>query len=133
MSVTTVQAGGPLLEFRLAYLRAIAKAWADPAFEAKLLAADDIQPLLAEQFGLTSVWPKLDIHLENSALPTEQTQWKPELTGGWIGMDDGFEIVLPNRPASGAAEALAAFYQIFPDLLGPVQDVENTQSKVEGV
>lgn len=124
MNATNVQFGEPLLEFRLAYLRAIAKAWSDPEFEAKLLAAEDIQPLLAEQFGLTVTWPKLDIHLENSADPAEQTLWKPELTGGWIGMDDCFEIVLPCRPAAGATEALAAFYQIFPDLLGPAQSVE---------
>ena len=52
MNATNVQFGEPLLEFRLAYLRAIAKAWSDPEFEAKLLAAEDIQPLLAEQFGL---------------------------------------------------------------------------------
>ena len=64
MNATNVQFGEPLLEFRLAYLRAIAKAWSDPEFEAKLLAAEDIQPLLAEQFGLTVTWPKLDIHLE---------------------------------------------------------------------
>ena len=120
MSVLKKQSGEPMLEFRLAYLRAIARSWADPAFTTTLLAADDIQPLLVEQFGLTTVWPKLDIHLENSVNPSEQTLWKPELTGGWIGMDDRFEIVLPTRPTDGATEALAAFYQIFPDLLGPV-------------
>ena len=124
MTTLTKQAGEPMLEFRLAYLRAIARSWADPAFTTTLLAADDIQPLLVEQFGLTTVWPKLDIHLENSVNPSEQTLWKPELTGGWIGMDDRFEIVLPTRPTDGATEALAAFYQIFPDLLGPVGDVE---------
>ena len=30
MNATNVQFGEPLLEFRLAYLRAIAKAWSDP-------------------------------------------------------------------------------------------------------
>lgn len=131
MSVLKKQSGEPMLEFRLAYLRAIAQAWADPAFEAKLLDRADIQPLLAKQFGLTTIWPKLDIHLENSSNPSEQTLWKPELTGGWIGMDDRFEIVLPNRPQSGATEALAAFYQIFPDLLGPVYDVEHAPKDVD--
>lgn len=132
MDMDDMQTVDPLLDFRLAYLRAIAKAWADPEFQEKLLAADDIQPLLIEQFGMSVTWPRLNICLENSANPSEQTLWKPELTGGWIGMDDCFEIVLPSRPAVGATEALAAFYQIFPDLLGPTQALENNV-KVEGV
>ncbi len=126
MSILKKQSGEPMLEFRLAYLRAIACAWADADFEAKLLAAADIQPLLVEQFDLSTVWPQLDIHLENSVNPSEQTLWKPELTGGWIGMDDRFEIMLPSRPATGVTEALAALYQIFPDLLGPAYNVEST-------
>ena len=48
MTTLSMQAGEPMLEFRLAYLRAIARSWADPAFATTLLAADDIQPLLVE-------------------------------------------------------------------------------------
>ena len=56
MNATNVQFGEPLLEFRLAYLRAIAKAWSDPEFEAKLLAAEDICRIPSDHIPIRS-WP----------------------------------------------------------------------------
>lgn len=119
-----LQNGEPLLEFRLAYLRAIARSWQSEAYRDKLVDLNDIQPELVKEFGLRTVWPNLNIALFRSDIPAKQTQWKPELTAGWIGLDDQFHIVLPQAPAEAeASEALARFYQIYPDFLGPVASV----------
>lgn len=123
MSSNHQQPGDPLLEFRLAYLRAIAKSWYEPEYRDRLLAQTDIQTLLAEDFGLKTLWPWLDVALERSSDPKDRTLWKPELTGGWIGLDDAFEIVFPEAPADRAAEALASYYQLFPTLMGATVDV----------
>jgi ribosomally synthesized peptide (two-chain TOMM family) len=40
------------------------------------------------------------------------------LTGGWIGRDDKFIITLPQNPGDRAADALADYYQTFPDFMG---------------
>lgn len=124
------QGGEPLLEFRLAYLRAIARSWDDPAYQEELLAQKDIQPILHRDFGLNTWWPNLDIVLNRSADPAEQTEWKPELTAGWIGMDDGFSVVLPQAPKAKATEALAAYYQMFPDFMGSVTTFDDGATSV---
>lgn len=123
MSSTHQQPCDPLLGFRLAYLRAIAKSWYEPEYRDHLLAQKDIQPQLAKDFGLQTIWPWLDVALERSDDPKDLTLWKPELTAGWIGLDDGFEIVFPQAPADHAAEALASYYQLFPTLMGATADV----------
>ena len=56
-----VQSGDPLLEFRLAYLRAIARSWQDDAYRRELLDQQDIQPMLHRDFGLPTAWPQLDV------------------------------------------------------------------------
>ena len=112
------QSAEPLLEFRLAYLRAIARSWQDDAFRRELLDQQDIQPLLHRDFGLPTLWPLLDIGLHVNPKPTMRAEWKPVLTSGWVGPDDAFGIVLPQAPASNATEALAAYYQLFPNFMG---------------
>lgn len=119
---TSLSSTDPLLGFRLAYLRAIALSWRDPAFQKELLALPDIQPILAKNFGLQSCWPGLNISLSLNPDKSRQTQWIPELTGGWIGRDDAFVITLPQAPKSDAAQALAAYYQQFPVFMGPAID-----------
>ncbi|MBV8620622.1 MAG: BMA_0021/BMA_0022 family TOMM bacteriocin [Curvibacter sp.] len=125
MSNIQIQAGEPMLEFRLAYLRAVARSWQDEGFRDRLLDATDIQPLLAKEFGLRTVWPYLDISLQRSGDPNRQTVWKPLETAGWIGVDDAFEIVLPESPSAQATEALAAYYQLFPDFMGPTGVIDS--------
>ena len=122
--MTQRQSAEPLLEFRLAYLRAIARSWQDDAYRRELLDQEDIQPLLHRDFGLPTLWPLLDIGLYLNSDPAQRAEWKPMLTAGWIGPDDAFVIVLPQSPASNAAEALAAYYQLFPNFMGPADAYE---------
>lgn len=112
----------PLMDLRLAYLRAVAKAWQDSAYRDTLLAAKDIQPMLQE-LGMKSWWPNLDFRVVNNPLPAQQTRWDPVQTLGWVGQDDRFEIALPQAPKdpAQAAIALAAYYQQFPDVMGPLR------------
>lgn len=112
------QSAEPLLEFRLAYLRALARSWQDDAYRRELLDQQDIQRLLHRDFDLPTLWPMLDIRLHDDANPDRQALWKPVLTSGWISPDDAFVIVLPQAPASHSAEALAAYYQLFPNFMG---------------
>jgi ribosomally synthesized peptide (two-chain TOMM family) len=111
----------PLLNFRLAYLRAIARSWSDPDFRKSLLEAPDIQCLLKQ--NLRSFWPHLAIRVQVDPDPRKQTRWLPEETAGWIGPCDKFVITLPKKPDSDEIEVLAAYYQWFPDLMGPTSDV----------
>ncbi|WP_280192388.1 BMA_0021/BMA_0022 family TOMM bacteriocin [Delftia sp. PS-11] len=125
---TQLQNADPLLAFRLAYLRGIARSWGDDAYRQELLAQRDIQPLLHRDFGLSTLWPQLDISLLMSDDPAMRAQWKPMLTAGWIGPDDAFVIVLPQAPATHATEALAAYYQMFPDFMGNSAEFEESDS-----
>ncbi|MDN6885412.1 BMA_0021/BMA_0022 family TOMM bacteriocin [Variovorax sp. CAN2819] len=119
-----VQSGDPLLEFRLAYLRAIARSWQDDAYRRELLDQQDIQPMLHRDFGLPTAWPQLDVSLFLSPDPAQRAEWKPVLTAGWVGPDDSFVIVLPQAPSSNATEALAAYYQLFPNFMGSAASFE---------
>lgn len=118
----------PLLGFRLAYLRAIARSWRDDKFKRRLLdeGTNDIQPLLVSECGLKTQWKKLHVRLESSADTNQQTRWLPLQTGGWVGRDDRFVIHLPPPPPKNGpsqAEALAAYYQHFPNFMGPAHAV----------
>ena len=129
---TTFSSNEPLLDFRLAYLRAVARSWNDLRFRDRLLAESDIQPILNEEFGLPSRWVHLNVRLDNSSDKAQQTQWRPELTERWIGRDDVFVIALPQAPSiANAAEGLAAYYQQFPALMGPAVAVESAASRAQ--
>lgn len=124
------QSAEPLLEFRLAYLRALARSWQDDAYRRELLDQEDIQPLLHRDFGLPTLWPLLNIGLYLNSDPALRAEWKPVLTAGWISPDDAFVIVLPQAPSSHAAEALAAYYQLFPNFMGAAAAFEKPDKPV---
>ena len=128
--MTQRQSAEPLLEFRLAYLRAIARSWQDDAYRRELLDQEDIQPLLHRDFGLPTLWPLLDIGLYLNSDPALRAEWKPMLTAGWIGPDDAFVIVLPQAPFSHATEALAAYYQLFPNFMGSAAAFDKPEKSV---
>ena len=60
---TQLQNTEPLLAFRLAYLRAIARSWQDDAYRRDLLGQRDIQPMLHRDFSLPTQWPQVDVSL----------------------------------------------------------------------
>lgn len=117
----------PLLAFRLAYLRAIARSWQDDAYRRDLIAQRDIQPMLHQDFGLPTLWPHVDVSLHLSDDPVMRAEWKPVLAARWVCPDDAFVIVLPQAPQTHAAEALAAYYQLFPDFMGVSTSFEPQQ------
>jgi ribosomally synthesized peptide (two-chain TOMM family) len=116
----------PLIQLRLAYLRAVARSWRDADFRAKLTSAEDVQGLLQMECGLCVSWPCLDIRVRHS---DPVLRWNPIQVGGWMGPDDEFEIALPSPPPveSHRPEALAAYYQRFPTLLGTALMVAQKQ------
>jgi len=130
MSQTPVP-GEPLLQFRLAYLRLLARTWRDQEFKKKIFhldtekhgyITDDIQDtLVGEEFACTTRWRNLSVQLFESTVHGQKVQWSEKNAVGWIGPNDQFEITLPNCPAQTEymADALAAYYQIFPTILGP--------------
>ncbi|MFT3856939.1 MAG: BMA_0021/BMA_0022 family TOMM bacteriocin [Aquabacterium sp.] len=122
----------PLLDLRLAYLRAVAKAWQDSAYRDALLAAKDIQPML-QKLGMNAWWPNLRFQLVNDKLPAMQTHWDPVQTSGWVGRDDAFVIALPQAPKdpAQAAIALAAYYQQFPDVMGPMVSLSGATTSTD--
>jgi len=107
----------PLIQLRLAYLRAVALSWRDDAFRQQLTSGEDVQQQLQERCGLRIKWPALDIVVTHSIPPL---RWNPLEVGGWMGPDDQFVITLPGTPESehDRPEALAAYYQRFPTLMG---------------
>lgn len=125
----------PLMDFRVAYLRAIAHSWTQWPFDRplegwigrhnpflqELLSGRDIQGLLQRLFGMRTNWPDLAICLEYHS--EKSAGWQPVKTAGWVGQDDQFIITLPKKPDddTAAVEALAAYYQRFPTLLGAAE------------
>ena len=106
-----------LVEFRTAYLRAIARAWDDGAFREELLKSDDVFRLLRRDRLFDSPWPQLELRVVKS-----DDCWEPVETAGWVGgIYDQFVVRLPSAPREDRfwAEALAAYYQQFPTFLGP--------------
>lgn len=127
------QSAEPLLEFRLAYLRGVARSWQDDAYRRELLDQQDIQPMLRRDFGLPTMWPQVDIRLFQNPDPDMRAEWKPMQTSGWVGPDDSFIIVLPQAPSSHAAEALAAYYQVFPNFMGGAVAFEAPEASTAGL
>jgi hypothetical protein len=119
-----------LMKFRLAYLRAIATAWNDDGsekgFKKKFIETEDLlesnDPEITALFG--------DIELGNVSIriidnPRSPAEWHPRKTAGWIGPDDYYIINLPAKPhIDEQAQALAAFYELFPTSFGRYEKEE---------
>jgi len=111
-----------MVNFRVAYLKALALSWSDPDIEEDFTNGKNIlekpmfTKLLTEPIHWTAVVTvtknKKDAHLD--------TQWLPGATASWFGLNDKFVINLPAAPEnpSDYAIALASYNQIFPTLMG---------------
>jgi len=110
-----------LLDFRVAYLRAVAHSWQDSEYKKNMLKAENLLDFL-ESSKLPNLfycnpWPLLTIQISES----QTLDWQPLLRQGWIGPNDYIEFTLPDRPSvtdDELAEALTAYYFWFPSILG---------------
>ncbi len=109
----------PFPQLRAAYLRAIARAWNDPAYMEKLLRESagprGALPFLEAEYDF--VFP-YDVRLVLS--DKERPVWEPIGTTGWRGFGDEFQVWLPAKPSKVEQEAdvLGAYLSYFPSLLG---------------
>lgn len=110
----------PFSGLRAAYLRAIARAWRDPEYAAKLYRASK-----QERTGALAVLEKdfnfkFPFEVKFAIDDVHPPRWDPVRTRGWIGYADDFLIHLPKPPEQPEqrASALARYYQEFPTLLG---------------
>jgi ribosomally synthesized peptide (two-chain TOMM family) len=111
----------PFPELRAAYLRAVARAWNNPAYQDALLEASKkgrrgALDLLERDFNFTFPFDvKFMIDVES------RPAWSPVGTpSGWFGSADAFVIALPRKPARAeqGAAVLAHYCAKFPSLLG---------------
>lgn len=114
------------MDFRLAYLRAIADAWKDKTDTIKNKLIDgntDLLGYLKDNYRLHSPWKNITLQLlevfedENE---NQKPEWKQMEASGWVGPNDRFIINIPDKPGdpNQQVQALAAYYQIFPTLFG---------------
>ena len=91
-----------LLDFRTAYLQAVARAWNDTAFKSRLCVDKAALSVLAEPpINYICPW---DIHVSIRDTESALTTWHPHLTKGWIGYDDKLIIYLPEPMAKSVRE-----------------------------
>jgi hypothetical protein len=127
-----------LIEFRTAYLRAVGLVWrsGEPTPSADVLdLLDSTKNALAalnRLFGCKvpwNIWLRLIWHTD----PAKRPQWRPRLSGGWVGGEQHHKIVVhtPDATCLGsvaeAAPALAAYYALSPDLFGRRPDAGEDQ------
>jgi hypothetical protein len=121
------------MTFRTAYLRAIGVIWNRPssALAADLLSSsNNALDVMAANFGTKIPW-NARVQLIQNPIPAKRPQWRPRLSGGWVGGEDHHKIIiyvpsheclaLPSPPGASIAseqEALAAYYDISPTLFG---------------
>ncbi len=120
-----------LMNFRLAYLRAIAKAWNDEGFKEILTTTENLleseDPVILELFS--------NVHLGNISVKIidyeeNPSEWHPKKAAGWIGPDDYFHINLPGTPhVEEQAQALAAYYELFPTIFGAGNNEEEIETE----
>jgi ribosomally synthesized peptide (two-chain TOMM family) len=110
----------PFPKLRTAYLRAIARAWIDKAYQDKLVAASEeprgVLPMLESDFNFKFPFDvRLAIDVKHRPI------WAPRgSANGWFGFADEFEVSLPGVPenAKDGATVLAHYCAEFPSLLG---------------
>jgi len=123
-----------LIEFRVAYLRAIAKAWREPSFAQDLLDTSKVTGCLKDLGFDTSTWPCLNVEFVGKG-----GIWNPSTTGGWFSPGNAGEaltlrlplepsIALPPDPQQWT-EALAGFYQRYPTLFGTALDKPGSEGQ----
>lgn len=118
-----------VLNYRIAYMKAISLSWKDKEFKKSFLGSENVLDFLSsnENKGLfndyKNPWDLLKITVSDNY----SMQWRPEETSGWVGENDYIEIFLPEMPIddSLAAEALVQYYYLFPSFLGPFKEQEN--------
>jgi ribosomally synthesized peptide (two-chain TOMM family) len=120
-----------MMQFRLAYLKAIAKAWNDAAFFKKMISDPDGWKCL----GSPKVHWNLELRFAEDTLPGNG--YRPSLTGGWVGPDAVMTLRLPNAPAEEQQSlALAAYYAEMSTPFGKAfkgrQDLAATFEAVDG-
>lgn len=120
---------GSLTSFRLAYMRLLAEAWSDKEFEKILFKPEtDIMEILSEEpYHFHSPWPYIKVQL----IKSDEVKWDPMNTAGWICPNDYFIINLPtqNEVKGHEVQALAAYYQEFPTLLGVNKNPDKKKKK----
>jgi ribosomally synthesized peptide (two-chain TOMM family) len=110
----------PFPRLRTAYLRAIARAWRDPAYMELLFKESvgnprGVLPLFEKTYNFTFPFDvKFAVDGEN------RPYWKPTGTTGWFGCMDDFYLSLPAKPVDPKDQAavLARYCAEFPSLLG---------------
>lgn len=145
-----------LMDFRFAYLRAIAYSWTlwkpgqpveeQDRFIRRLLSGENILPLLQGSvkdgpgFGMRCGWPDFAVCLAYDPKPSWEkpaTGWRSVPPFGWVGVDDQFIITLPQKPrpvSDGglAVLALADYYKRWPTIMGQ-DDADHGEVKGMGI
>jgi len=117
-----------IVNFRSAYLKAVAKSWSDDDYknsfitQSNILKWEGFNNFLPDQKPLP--WTakiKLIIPEKFEGFNLE-TRWMPGPTAGWFGINDTFIINLPPAPEEPKdySNALAAYNQMFPTLMGNI-------------
>ncbi|MBQ4809904.1 BMA_0021/BMA_0022 family TOMM bacteriocin [Pseudoalteromonas luteoviolacea] len=119
-----------LLNYRTAYLSALAESWRDSSFQEQFLNTnllDDNSPLIRFGFDYNKTWKALTIKVQekvdiNHKSVESNSIWEPVTTAGWIGRNDRIQIFLPKQLEHGKEEfsalAAATYYRYFPTLMG---------------
>ncbi len=114
-----------LMDFRISYLKAISLAWNDDEFKNKLLESDNVLDLFSSR-GERDRFNSYQNPFSNlivTVSDSHEVKWDDSLINNWFGPNDYIDIYLPEKPQndSDSAEALAQFYYLFPDIMGPIK------------
>lgn len=118
-----------ILNYRIAYLKALTLAWQSSEFEELLYKQSNLLDFFSNNPELFNNYKNPFKHLEVRVSKSHCMEWAPADVQDWIGPNDFIQIALPNPPkinneiANGdiLATALADYYSIFPDFLGPLK------------
>lgn len=146
-----------LLDFRTKYLMGIARAWSeDPNNTSRTNGRDSINTT-DQQFKYNFINPQENIlkilyedcsdildwwlHISFEEEPTVAAEGardpalhiEPTLVTDWVGPNDSFVMRIPQRPdhISDYAEALAAYYDLFPTIFGSGGDFPRSTTIME--
>lgn len=119
--------GDALIEFRTAYLRAIALVWRlgvnDASVKSLLEPSTNALEVMKDLFGCDVPW-NLWVRLTWEADESKRPQWRPRLAGGWVGGEAHHRIIVyvPSHECLPSpdvySDALAAHYTVSPTPFG---------------